>query len=219
MRIIFPLDKQGGAAWAQSRGLIPQSGDWDHPARWVTREKLPKPPLPSAPSRPMRDRLASLISFEAGVSEARKEKLLQWMEEKNLPLSHLSGVDRIRLYEGSHEGRPGGAHVVGTYIHGNIHLWQEAGGPDLMHEIGHSIHLTKGLLPTSTLERLTKAYENATKNDEGFPSQYAKKNEKEFVAECYAVYMQFRDNLERRNPEMGAILATVMEDLDRASAT
>ena len=37
------LDKQvssGAAVAARERGLVPQSGDWEHPYRWVTPEEV-----------------------------------------------------------------------------------------------------------------------------------------------------------------------------------
>ena len=253
------------------QGLVPKSGDWEHPYRWVLPEgekqkpgeELPEVaqtllgregliPLPHTtdityrPStgekfdlkgnrldvlrelcpearKKSKEKLEELISDSVMEDPQVKTGLISGLvDDFNLPPKHLMGVSRIYLKGENSPSRPKwreeeGFKVFGMYENGDISLFPSATPEILLHEIGHSIyHLktTNFRLPNILVYGIERLYSIAKDYDEGFVSEYAKTNVKEFFAESYAVYIQDRANLLKRNQDLTEIMDDIVELLD-----
>jgi hypothetical protein len=177
--------------------ISPESPAIDTPS---IRVKEPE----SAPSTIESTTTAILRTKSSGkVSASVLEKVGQIVPE-----SHLKGVSNIAFE--SDKFMPGTG-MAGYFFQGNIKLWGAGHTPHaLVHEIGHSL-LDSAHLPQMLSVKMSGAWNRARKTNSGFVSEYAKENSKEFWAESYAVYMQDRSKLEKRNPQVAALLDRVVE--------
>lgn len=200
------------AVEARQKGLIPKSGDWQHPYRWIKPEQDKEDVETSQKFEPFRIskeeqwnsfvRLVSVTRYPREKDKADKLRKILDRASRIIPPHHMSFLQEISVLKKTRDAE---GELFGLNDGANLQIRADQGFATFAHEVGHSVDFM--MMDPRHRKVVEEIYNYGMANGEsGFPTDYSKSDPTEFFAECYQFYFRSPKQLMERNPAMAEFL-------------